>query len=320
MLFCSIEKKNSTNALPANPGARGQSGLMPVAAYRRQAALLLLPYLVGALFLVGLPILLAFSLSLFAYDGLSSPTWSGGNNFSEALNEPLFRVAVVNSLRFVFLSVPLRLAAALGLALLLSRPRRGSGLFRAAVYLPSVVPEVAYALLWLWILNPIYGPLNQGLRWLGFSAPAWLVDQQTALPALVMMSLFTIGEGFIILLAALKTIPSETYEAAWVDGSSRWQALRYLTLPLLWPWLILLLFRDVILTFQTTFTPAYIMTNGGPYYATYFLPLLIFEEAFDRLRFGVSSAMMVMMILINLGLLFLLYGIFQRWDYDEGQD
>jgi multiple sugar transport system permease protein len=273
----------------------------------------------GALFLVGLPLVISLVLSFFTYDGLSPPVWAGWNNFREIFREPFFRVAVVNSLTFVFLAVPLRLLAALGLALLLSRPRRGSGLYRAAVYLPTVTPEIAYALLWLWILNPLYGPLNQILRLLGLPAPAWLVNTQTALPALVMMSLFTIGEGFIVLLAALKSIPSETYESAWVDGSSRWQAFHYITLPLLQPWLVLLLFRDVILTFQTTFTPAYIMTGGGPYYATLFLPLLIFEEAFGRLRFGLGSAMILLMFLITLGLLLLLYGIFQGWGYDSGE-
>jgi multiple sugar transport system permease protein len=290
----------------------------PQANYRNRSTLLLFPYLLGALFLVGLPLLISLVLAFFTYDGLSPPVWTGWNNFRDVLlREPFFRLAVINSLTFVFLAVPLRLLAALGLALLLSRPRRGSGLYHAAVYLPAIVPEIAYALLWLWIFNPLYGPLNQLLRAAGLPAPAWLVDQQTALPALVMMSLFTIGEGFIILLAALKTIPSEIYEAAWVDGGSRWQVFHYLTLPFLEPWLILLLFRDVILTFQTTFTPAYIMTGGGPYYATFFLPLLIFEEAFDRLRFGMGSAMLLMMILITFGLLLLLYGIFQGWGYEE---
>jgi multiple sugar transport system permease protein len=221
----------------------------PQANYRNRSTLLLLPYLLGVLFLVGMPLLISVGLAFFTYDGLSPPTWSSWNNFREALREPFFRVAVVNSLTFVYLAVPLRLLAALGLALLLSWPRRGSGLYRAAVYLPTIVPEIAYALLWLWILNPLYGPLNQLLRAIGLPAPAWLVNQQTALPALVMMSLFTIGEGFVILLAALKTIPTETYEAAWADGGNRWQIFRYLTLPFLMPWLILLLFRDVILTF-----------------------------------------------------------------------
>ena len=108
----------------------------------------------------------------------------------------------------------------------------------------------------------------------------------TALPALVIMSLFQIGEGFILLLAGLQQCPEDYYEAGAIDGASRWQLFRYITLPLLAPWLLLLTVRDIIVTAQNTFTPAYLMTGGGPYYATLFMPLLIYEEAFDRFRFG----------------------------------
>jgi multiple sugar transport system permease protein len=219
---------------------------------------------------------------------------------------------------FIYLAVPLRLLAALGLALLFSHPRPGAGLYRAIIYLPTVVPEIAYALLWLWILNPLYGPLNQILRLFGLPAPAWLVHEGTALPALAMMTVFTIGEGFVILLAALKSTPREIYDAAWVDGSGRLQAFFHITVPVLKPWLILLVVRDVILAFQTTFTPAYIMTKGGPYYATLFLPVLAFEEAFDRLRFGVGSVIVLLMVVFTLVLLTLLFVVFQEWDYEEG--
>jgi multiple sugar transport system permease protein len=131
------------------------------------------------------------------------------------------------------------------------------------------------------------------------------------------MSVFTIGEGFVILLAALKAVPHEVYDAAWVDGSSRWRAFTHITLPLIKPWIVLLVIRDLILTFQTTFTPAYIMTRGGPYYATLFLPVLAYEEAFDRLRFGVGSVVVLLVILFTIGLLALLFGVFQEWGDGE---
>jgi multiple sugar transport system permease protein len=286
-------------------------------AYQNSSALLLLPYLMGTFLLITIPLLLSLLLGFFTFDGLSAPVWAGWANFRDALREPFFKIALVNSMNFVYLAVPLRLLAALGLALLFSRPRPGTGIYRAMIYLPTVVPETAYALLWLWILNPLYGPLNQILRSLGFSPPAWLVNEKTALPALVMMTLFTIGEGFVILLAALKSTPREIYDAAWVDGGGHWQTFLHITLPLLKPWLMLLVVRDVILAFQTTFTPAYIMTGGGPYYATLFLPVLVFEEAFDRLRFGVGSVMVSLMVLFTLGLLILLFVMFQEWGYEE---
>ena len=279
--------------------------------------LMLMPYLIGAFVLIAIPLFLSLILSFFRYDGLSAPVWSGWANFREALQEPLFKIALVNSVNFIYLAVPFRLLAALGLALLFSHPNPGAGLYRAIIYLPTVVPETAYALLWLWILNPLYGPLNQMLRLFGLPAPAWLVNEKTALSALVMMTIFTIGEGFVILLAALKSTPREIYDAAWVDGSGRWQAFLHITLPVLKPWLILLVIRDVILAFQTTFTPAYIMTRGGPYYATLFLPVLAFEEAFDRLRFGVGSVIVSLMVLFTLVLLALLFVVFQEWNYEE---
>lgn len=145
---------------------------------------MLTPYLTGALVLVALPVALAGVLAFTAYDGLSAPRWRGLGNFHDLLDDPLFAIAAWNSLAFVLLTVPLRLAITLGLALLLRRPRPGVGLYRVAVYPPTVVPSPAYALVWLWILNPLYGPLNLVLAGLGLPTPAWLADSATALPAL----------------------------------------------------------------------------------------------------------------------------------------
>lgn len=279
--------------------------------------LLLTPYLLGSALLIGLPAVILLGLVFFRYDGLSAPLWNGIQNFRDVAVEPLFWIALNNSLYFVVLAVPLRLLAALGLALLLAHPRRGVGLARAAVYLPTVIPETAYALLWLWLLNPLYGPINLLLGALQLPAPAWLLNPATAKPALVFMALFTIGEGFVMLLAARRDISQDYFHAAQVDGASRWQLFRYITLPLLAPWLVLLTFRDVIITLQNTFTPAYVMTGGDPYYATLFLPLLVYEEAFDGLRFGQSSVMMLALLLVCVGLVTLLYLLFEGWGSEE---
>jgi ABC-type sugar transport system permease subunit len=132
-----------------------------------------------------------------------------------------------------------------------------------------------------------------------------------------MMALFQIGEGFVILLAGLKDIPAEYYDSGQIDGGNWLQLFRYITLPFLAPWLVLLTFRDLILSFTYTFTPSIIMTGGDPYYSTLFLPLLIFEEAFNRFRFGPGSAMMLVMFLVILGLLMVLYRLFRGWGYDQ---
>jgi len=227
----------------------------------------------------------------------------------------LFWIAARNSLYFVALAVPLRLLGALMLALLLNRQRRGVGLYRVIVYLPTIIPDVAYALIWLWIFNPVQGPLNIMLGLIGLPRPEWFVQAHTARLPIVIMSLFQIGEGFVVLLAALRTIPRDCYDAAAVDGGSRWQMFRYITLPLLVPWMLLLTIRDITLSMQSTFTPAFLMTGGDPYYATLFLPLLIYEEAFDRFRFGQASAIMLILFLAVAVLLVVVYNVMERWDY-----
>jgi multiple sugar transport system permease protein len=174
-----------------------------------------------------------------------------------------------------------------------------------------VIPDVAYALIALWIFNPLYGPLNLILRGLGLPAPEWLINPDTAKLVFVIMSLFQIGEAFVILLIGLQDIPPEVSAAAAVDGSSARQTVQHITLPLLLPWIALVTFRAVIVSFQWTFTPSLIMTGGDPYYATLFMPLIIYEEAFDRLRFGPGAAMMLIVVVMTLYFISTLYVLFR---------
>ena len=310
--------ESTFNQQPAQVGeTRRQPRRLSNRKYQSWLYAMIAPYLVATILLVVVPVLISFGLSFFSYDAISPPAWNGWINFIDVLREPLLSTALLNSLFFIALAVPLRLLGALLLALFYNHPHRGTGVYRAAAYLPTIIPDMAYALIWLWIFNPLYGPLNQILRAIGIDAPAWLINPVTAKPALILMSLFQIGEGFVVLLAGVKDIPSDYYDAAAVDGGSRWQAFWHITLPLLKPWLVLLTFRDVILSFQNTFTPAFVMTGGGPYYATMFLPLLIYEEAFDRFRFGTGSVMMLLMFVITLLLLIWLYDLFEGWGHEE---
>ena len=284
---------------------------------RTRLAFFLTPYLLGALLLIALPAGISLFAAFMRYDGLSAPAFAGWQNFQTLKLEPLFQVALINSLIFTTQSVPLRVLGALGLALLLNRPRRGTAFYRAAIVLPTVIPDVAYALTWTWILNPLYGPLNASLRTLGLFAPPWLSDSNWSLPALLLASLFPIGEGFILLLAGLRHIPREVQDAARVDGANRWQMFTSITLPLLAPWLALLTIRDVVLSFQNTFTPAIIMTGGGPYYSTFFTTQLIYEAAFDRMDFGLASVIMLVVFLVTIALVTLVYFLFEGGGFDE---
>ena len=295
--------------MPARPPA-------PARTHRQQQAAvlgLLLPFLLGAGALVVIPGLLAIVLSFLYYDGVGAPAWWGLRNYQMFYIDPLERIAVSNSLYFTLLAVPLGVLGALGLALLLRRPGRGVGFYRAAVYLPTVIPDVAYALIWLWVFNPLYGPVNIVLGALGLPQPRWQADAHTAKLVFVFMALFQIGEGFVVLLAGLQTIPREYTDAATIDGAGPVALFRYLTLPLLAPWLVTLSVRDVIWSFQYTFTPSLLLTRGDPYHSTLFLPYLSFEETFANLRFGMGAAILVVMFACSFALVAALYALTRRW-------
>ena len=280
----------------------------------RGALLLLLPYLAGLIVLVAAPGLATVWLAFHEWDLIRPGVFTGGANFGELLRDDVFLTAVGNSLGFVALAVPLRLLAALGLALLLHRRFRAAGTYRTSVLLPTVVPDVAYALLWLWILNPLYGPVNVALTALGAPAPAWLTDPDAARWAIVLMSAFTMGEGFLVAIAARNQVPRELYELADVEDAGPLNRLRRITLPLMGPTLLLLLLRDVIFSLQATFTPALLVTGGGPPpYATTYLPLFVYREAFEYLRYGYAAAATLSMLFLTGVIVLVQYLVVRRW-------
>ncbi len=275
---------------------------------------MLAPYVVGLGVLVALPASITFALALFEYDLIRSPRFTGLDNFRELRDDEIFRISLRNSLMYIVFAVPLRLFAAVALALLLYRHFRGAGAYRTAAYLPTVVPDVAYALLWLWIFNPLYGPLNLVLGAVGGPTPPWLTDPRAAQWAVIVMSLFVIGEGFLVALATRQAIPTELYELAELEDASPWYALRRITLPLMAPTLLLLLFRDTIFSFQANFVPALILTQGGPPpYATTYLPLFIYQTGFEYLRYGYAAAATLTMFAITALIVYVQYRIVKRW-------
>lgn len=282
--------------------------------YEARLRLLLLPYALGIVALVLIPAGISFGLAFFQYDGLSAPRWVGTLNFVLAYTDDLFTLSVQNSLALIIVPVPLRVFGAFLLARLLQRGGRLLPWLRASVFLPSVIPGAAYALAWLWIFNPLYGPFNLLLQAVGLTPPAWLADPLWARPALALMFLWQIGEGFLVSLAALQDLPPEIGDAARVDGAGSWGLFWYVTLPLVAPILLLLAFRDAILTFQESFTAILLMTDGGPYYATYTLPVFIYEQAFDLLSFGTASAALWVMYALTGLIVVLLYVIARQWN------
>lgn len=280
----------------------------------RHLALMLAPYLLGIGVLIALPALVTFALALTEYDLIRSPRFVGLENFRDLVDDEVFRISLRNSLMFMALAVPLRLLGALGLALLLHRRYRGVGAHRTAAYLPSIVPDVAYALLWLWIFNPLYGPLNLALDAVGGPTPRWMTDPRAAQWAIVIMSLFLIGEGFLVALATRQSLPGELYEIAELESAKPWYVFGRVTLPLMAPTLLLLLFRDTIFSFQASFVPALIVTEGGPPpYATTYLPVFAYQNAFEYLRYGYAAAATVVMFAVTAAIVYVQYRIVRRW-------
>lgn len=281
---------------------------------RRGVLLLLAPYLLGLAALVVVPAAVTFGLALFRYDLITSPEWAGLGNFRELWGDDLFRRALRNSLMFIAAAVPLRLLGALLFALLLHRQIRGVSAYRTATYLPTVIPDVAYALLWLWIVNPLYGPLNLLLDAVGGPTPQWLTDPSDARWAVVIMSLFTIGEGFVIALAVRQSLPGDLYELAAIEGARPHFVFFRVTLPLMAPALLLLLFRDTIFSFQANFVPALLIFDGGPPpYATTYLPLFVYTNAFEYLRYGYAAAATLVMFALTAVIVFAQWRILRRW-------
>ncbi|MQA25154.1 MAG: ABC transporter permease subunit [Micromonosporaceae bacterium] len=269
---------------------------------------MLTPYLIGLVALVLVPAGVTVAMAFAEYDLIGAPRWTGLANLVELARDDAFRTALVNSLVFALVAVPLRLAIALGLALLLHRRAFGVGTARTSAAMPTAAPEIAYGLLWLWLFNPLHGPVNQllrvggenGLTVLGRTPPQWLTDPTDARAAIIILSLFTIGESFIILLAARAALPPEAYELAAIEDATGWDVFRRVTLPLMAPVLGLLLLRDTIASLQFSFVPALVVTDGGPPpYATTYLSLFVYRNAFEYLRYGYAAAATLVMLAIT---------------------
>jgi multiple sugar transport system permease protein len=261
---------------------------------------LALPYLLGSSLLVLAPFALAVALAFTDYFGFRAPEFTGTDNVVRLASDHTFWDAVGVSALVAVVVVPLRLFLAIGAALLLAR-RRGAAaaVGRASAYLPSVIPDAAWALLWLWILNPLYGPLPALLGVLGVPDPGFLTTSWGARIGLMLVMAFQIGEAFIVALAARTAIPARLHEAIEVEGGSAWFAMTRVTLPLMAPIVLVLAVRDVVVVVQNAFVPALLVTGGGPANATLTAPLLIYRRAFEYGELGYASTLSVTLLMLT---------------------
>ncbi len=259
------------------------------------------PFILGFLFWFIGPMLTSVWLAFTDWDLIHTPRLIGMRNFQKLLQDDLFWQALKVTTNYTLVAVPLGLLLSFLLALLLNMKVKGIAFYRTVYYLPSIVPAVANAVLWVWVFNSEFGLLNVLLRALGLPKILWLQDPQWALPALILMSLWGVGGAMVIFLAGLQGFPDVFYEAAEIDGAGRWHKLRYITIPLLSPVIFFNLVMGIIASYQT-FTAGYLVTNGGPQNATLFYVLYLYLNAFRYLNMGYASALAWVLFLIIVGL------------------
>jgi len=278
----------------------------------------ILPFILGFLLWFLIPAGTAAWLSFHDWNMIRAPKFVWFNNFTRLFSDRLFWQALKVTLIYSVVSVPLRLVFGFLVAVLLNTKVKGMPFFRTIFYMPSIVPAVANAVLWAWILNSEFGLLNAGLSLLGISKIHWLQEPELALPALIIMSLWTIGGSMVIYLAGLQGIPDVFYEAAEIDGAGAWPKFWNITIPLMSPIIMFNLVMGIIGSFQV-FTAGFLITDGGPQNATLFYNLYLYKNAFRFSEMGYASSMAWILFIIVLLLTALIFRSSEAWVYYEGQ-
>ncbi|MBI5670086.1 MAG: sugar ABC transporter permease [Chloroflexi bacterium] len=288
---------------------------------RREALsfyILILPWLVGFLVFLAYPMLRSLYLSFTSYDLLSPPVWVGFRNFERIFSDANFWQSVKVTFLYALGSVPGGTIIALALAMVLSQKLRGVNIWRTIFFIPSILSSIAVAVLWLFIFRPEGGLLNMVLGVFGIQGPDWLLSEQWALPALILMSWWSVGGQIVIYLAGLKGIPEVLYEAAEIDGANDLAKFRFVTLPMLSPTIFFNVVLAIIGALQV-FDAGYVMTRGGPNDATLFYMLNLYERAFQMAQMGYASALAWILFVIIMVITLLVIRSSAAWVYYEAE-
>lgn len=309
-------------AAPARSSAR-QSRLPPRWTQRRREALwfyvMVSPWLFGFVVFLAGPLLASAYLSLTDYDLLTPPRWVGLANYVRMFTQdPLFWKVLRNTAYYTFVAVPLSTVVSVALAALLNKPVPGMRVYRTIVYLPALVPLVASAMLFGWVLAPDSGLVNRALGLVGVHGPAWLLEEAWVIPALVLMSLWGVGTGVVLLLATMQGIPAELLEAATIDGAGPRQRFFRIVLPMLSPVILFNIVMGLIGAFQV-FSQVYILTGGGPNNASETLVPYIFEEGFKNYRMGYASALSWLLFAVIMVCTAVVFRSSSRWVFYESE-
>ncbi len=280
----------------------------------------IMPWLLGFLIFMLGPISASLYFSFTKYELARPPIFQGLTNYANLFHDRLFYQSLKVTSIYTFVSVPLSITLSFLTALMLNQKVRFLGTLRTIYYLPNLIPLVASAMLWVWILNPEFGLLNTFLKqFLGIQGPLWLHHTKWALPSFIMMSLWaSIGGPMLIYLAGLQGIPTELYEAASIDGANARQQFRHITIPQMTPVIFFNLVMGIIGSFQV-FAQGYLMTQGGPRYATLFYVLYLYNNAFKWFKMGYASALAWVLFIIIMAFTALIFKSSTAWVYYAGE-
>jgi multiple sugar transport system permease protein len=290
----------------------------------RWAFVFLAPWLIGFLVFTGGPMIASLVLSFTDYDAINTPNAVGLENYRQMVDDPKVATALANTIVYAIMFVPLAMAVALGLAMLLNRVGRAAGFFRTVYYLPEMAPPVAVGALFLLLLNGQDGLINGALGLLGIDGPDWTTDPTWVKPGIVLMMLWGVGGTVVIYLAALRQVPQELYEAAALDGAGPWRRFVSITLPMISG---ALFFTMIVLTIAALqmFDQAYVMfygnqqTQGSSTDAALFYVIYLFQQAFQFLHMGYASALAWLLFVIIVIITAIQVRLSRRFVYYESE-
>lgn len=275
------------------------------------------PWIIGFLAFLLYPIYYTVQLSFTSYGGFGEPVWLGLDNYRRLLSDDVFHTSLYNTLYYTAFAVPIGAVVAMALALAMNQPVGEIPIYRTILFLPSVLPLFAVSFIFLILLDPSQGIINELLRRIGLNPPNWFGDPAYAKLGIVMIAQMGAGQIALIFLAGLRGIPAHLYESAMLDGAGWWSRFRNITIPLMTP----IILYDVILGISQgiqVFTQSYIITNGGPANSTNFMVFYMYNNAFRYGgQMGYASAIGVVIFIITFMLAGLIFWSSNRWvNYD----
>ncbi|NLE76591.1 MAG: sugar ABC transporter permease [Chloroflexi bacterium] len=274
------------------------------------------PFIIGFLVFIAFPMLYSIVIMFQDWDLLSPPKWVGLQNITRMLSDPKVNKSLYNTAYYTLFAVPIQLVISFILAMLLTQPIKGKAFYRAGFYLPIMVPMVASAVVWQRVFHPEFGILNEVLGWIGIPPQMWLWDPALAKPAFIFMSFWMIGRQMVIFIAGLQNIPDSLLEAASIDGASAFRRIVHIIVPLMTPMIFYNMVMAIINSFQI-FTPAYLITEGGPQDATLFVVLNIYRQGFVYFHMGYAAALSWELFVIIIGFTIAQLYMSNRWVYYE---